>query len=94
MYAIRSYYALRNALEEHRSELDGIIHTVGVMGELVLSNPHYYVTLNIMGLVNVLELARVLQIKKVLYTSTGAVYGVVPGLAHETHTPNPSYNFV
>jgi nucleoside-diphosphate-sugar epimerase len=82
--------SLRNALEEHCSELDGIIHTVGVMGELVLSNPHYYVTLNIMGLVNVLELARMLQVKKVLYTSTGAVYGVVPGLARETHNPNPS----
>jgi nucleoside-diphosphate-sugar epimerase len=81
---------LRNSLEKHHGEIDGIIHTVGVMGELVLSNPHYYVTLNIMGLVNVLELARVLQVKKVLYTSTGAVYGVVPGLARETHTPNPT----
>ena len=81
---------LRNALEKHRGEIDGIIHTVGVMGELVLSNPHYHVTLNIMGLVNVLELARELQVRKVLYTSTGAVYGVVPGLARETHTPNPS----
>lgn len=82
--------ALRNALEQHHSEIDGIIHTVGVMGELVLSNPHYYVTLNIVGLVNVLELARILHVKKVLYTSTGAVYGVVQGLAHETHTPNPT----
>lgn len=81
---------LKNALEKHQREIEGIIHTVGVMAELVLSNPHYYVTLNIMGLVNVLELARALQLKKVLYTSTGAVYGVVQGLARETHTPNPT----
>lgn len=87
---VLDFATLRNALEQHRSDIDGIIHTVGVMGELVLSNPHYYVTLNIMGLVNVLELARVLQLKKVLYTSTGAVYGVVQGLARETHTPNPT----
>jgi nucleoside-diphosphate-sugar epimerase len=82
--------ALRTALEQYRNKLDGIIHTVGVMGELVLLNPHYHVTLNIMGLVNVLELARVLGINKVLYTSTGAVYGAVEGVADETHIPNPT----
>lgn len=81
---------LRAALEQHQTTLDGIIHTVGVMGELVLLDPHYYVTLNIMGLANVLELARVLGIKKVLYTSTGAVYGAVEGVADETQNPNPT----
>ncbi|MDX1489062.1 MAG: NAD(P)-dependent oxidoreductase [Acidiferrobacterales bacterium] len=81
---------LRAALEQYHTTLDGIIHTVGVMGELVLLNPHYHVTLNIMGLANVLELARVLGIKKVLYTSTGAVYGTVEGVADETQVPNPT----
>lgn len=82
--------ALRAALEQYQTTLDGIIHTVGVMGELVLLDPHYHVRLNIMGLANVLELARVLGIKKVLYTSTGAVYGAVESVANETQIPNPT----
>ncbi len=87
---VLDFPALRTALEEYGNTLDGVIHAVGVMGELVLSEPHYHVRLNILGLANVLELARMLGIKKVLYTSTGAVYGAVTGMPDETHLPSPT----
>lgn len=87
---VLDFAGLRTALEPYLPALDGIIHTVGVMGELVLLNPHHHVMLNVMGLANVLELARVLGIKKVLYTSSGAVYGAVEDVADETQAPDPT----
>ncbi len=76
--------ALREAFEHHHTTIDGVVHTVATMGEFVQMDPHQNINLNIMGLVNVLELARVFEIEKILYTSTGAVYGVVDGLPTET----------
>ncbi|MCZ6731022.1 MAG: NAD(P)-dependent oxidoreductase [Gammaproteobacteria bacterium] len=76
--------ALREALEYHHTNIDGVVHTVATMGEFVEMDPHQNVNLNVMGLVNVLEFSRVFEIEKVLYTSTGAVYGVVDGLPTES----------
>ncbi len=76
---------------KHRREIDGIIHTVGIMGEIVLENPHGHVALNIGGTHNVLEIARQFEIPKVVYTSTGAVYGAVTGtVSEDQYPPNPS----
>ena len=76
---------------QRKGEIDGILHTVGIMGEMVLNNPHGYVRLNIGGTHNMLEIARVFEIPKVVYTSTGAVYGAISGIASEdTHRPDPS----
>lgn len=73
---------------KHRQgEIDGILHTVGIMGELVADNPHANATLNICGTLNVLEIARQFAIPKVVYTSTGAVYGAVKGIAAENRFP-------
>jgi nucleoside-diphosphate-sugar epimerase len=61
------------------------------MGELVLENPYGNVNLNIAGTHNVLEIARQFEIPKVVYTSTGAVYGEVSGIIAEDAAPvNPS----
>ncbi len=76
--------ALREALEYHHTNIDGVVHTVATMGEFVEMDPHQNVNLNVMGLVNVLEFSRVFKIEKVLYTSTGAVYGMVDGLPTES----------
>ncbi len=81
---VLSLAELTDAFEQHRTSIDGIIHTVATMGEFVQIDPLYNVNLNVMGLVNVLELARVFQIEKILYTSSGAVYGVVDGLPTES----------
>ncbi len=81
---VLNFAALREAFEHHHTNIDGVVHTVATMGEFVEIDPHQNINLNVMGLVNVLELARVFEIEKVLYTSTGAVYGVVDGLPTES----------
>jgi nucleoside-diphosphate-sugar epimerase len=69
---------LTQVFKQHKGDIDGIIHTVGIMGEFVLENPHRNVALNIGGTHNV-------------YTSTGAVYGAVAGTVSEDKYPaNPS----
>jgi nucleoside-diphosphate-sugar epimerase len=87
---VLDFAGLTSAVKKYGNEIEGIIHTVGIMGELVQLNPHYNVKLNIMGLLNVLEVARIFGIKKVLYTSSGAVYGVVSGSASEANPIQPS----
>ncbi|MFQ5993739.1 MAG: NAD-dependent epimerase/dehydratase family protein [Acidiferrobacterales bacterium] len=87
---VLDFAALTDVFKTYGRDIEGVIHTVGVMGELVLDNPRHNVETNLMGLVNVLELARRLEVKKVVYTSTGAVYGVVDGFASEDNAPNPT----
>lgn len=82
---------LTEVFRQNQGEIDGIIHTVGIMGEIVLENPHRNVALNIGGTHNMLEIARQFEIPKVVYTSTGAVYGAVAGTVSEDRYPaNPS----
>jgi UDP-glucuronate 4-epimerase len=81
---------LTRFFNEHKSRIDGIIHTVGIMANFVLENPHRNVNLNVGGLLNMLEIGRIFGIKKVLYTSTGAVYGAADGIADEaSFHPSP-----
>ncbi len=77
-------------MSRHKGDIGGILHTVGIMGELVLENPYGNVALNIGGTHNILEIARQFEIPKVVYTSTGAVYGAVSGIvAEDQYPPNP-----
>jgi nucleoside-diphosphate-sugar epimerase len=88
---VMDFSGLTDAFKKYKHEIDGIIHTVGIMGELVLENPHRNVALNIGGTHNILEAARLFEIPKVVYTSTGAVYGAVSGAPSEDqYPPNPS----
>ena len=87
---VLDFARLTDVFSINKGKIDGIIHTVGIMGELVLENPHYNVRLNIAGTHNVLEIARQFNIPKVIYTSTGAVYGAVNGtVAEDQYPPNP-----
>jgi len=88
---VMDFPRLTEIFQQRKGEIDGIIHTVGIMGEIVLTNPHGNVKLNIAGTHNMLEIARLFGIPKVVYTSTGAVYGALPGIATEKeHQPNPA----
>lgn len=88
---VMDFAGLTAVFRQHKDAIDGIIHTVALMGEFVPINPHRNANLNIGGLLNVLELARIFGIKRVLYTSTGAVYGAAEGTASEDKDPpNPS----
>ncbi len=89
--SVMDYPHLTDIFQSFRGRIEGIIHTVGIMGELVLENPYGNVQLNIGGTQNVLEIARQFEISKVVYTSTGAVYGAASGHAQEdTYPVNPS----
>lgn len=82
---------LTDTFRRFGGEIGGIIHTVGIMGEIVQTNPHRHVSLNVGGTVNAVELARQFGIPKVVYTSTGAVYPPVPGIvAEDDYQPHPS----
>jgi nucleoside-diphosphate-sugar epimerase len=88
---VMDFPRLTEVFRQHKGEIDGIIHTVGIMGEFVLENPHKNVTINIGGTQNILEIARLFEIPKIVYTSTGAVYGAMAGTASEDkNLPNPS----
>lgn len=88
---VMDFPALSQVFRQHKDEIEGIIHTVAILGEFVTDNPHRNVTLNIVGFLNVLELARMFNIRKILYTSTGAIYGPAKGTASESRNPpNPA----
>ena len=88
---VMDFLGLTGIFRQYKHEIDGIIHTVALMGEFVPINPHRNVMLNIGGLLNILELARMFDIKKVLYTSTGAVYGAAAGtVSEDKNPPNPA----
>jgi nucleoside-diphosphate-sugar epimerase len=59
-----------------QENVDRVIHTATLFGLTrgVQENPYDGIKLNIMGTANVLEVARVLGLKRVVLTSTGAVY--------------------
>ena len=87
---VMDFPCLTEIFKKYNNEIDGILHTVGVMGELVLENPYANVRLNIGGTHNILEIARLFEIPKVVYTSTGAVYGAVSGtVAEDQYPPSP-----
>ena len=88
---VLNFDGLTAAFNRFQKEIDGIIHTVGIMGEIVLEDPLANVQTNVSGTHNILECARRFEIPKVVYTSTGAVYGAVSGIVSEDqYPPNPS----
>lgn len=86
---VLDFARLISIVKESKEKIEGIIHTVAIMGEFVALNPHYNIKLNVNGLLNILEIARLCGIKKVIYTSTGAVYGEIEGIANEGKQVNP-----
>jgi len=88
---VMDFPRLADLCRQNRGKVQGILHTVGIMGELVLENTYRNVALNIGGTHNILEIARQFEIPRVVYTSSGAVYGAVPGIVAEDQAPlNPA----
>lgn len=74
------------------NEIEGIIHTPAEMASpRYWNNPYRSTYLNVVGTLNLLEFARLYQVPKFLYVSSGAVYGEVKDSPSElTHPVNPS----
>ena len=87
------YPRLVDVFQTYGSKIEGIIHTAAVSagGSQFLDNPHRGVTINVIGTLNLLEVARSFNVKKMVYTSTCGVYGGAEGPLSETKTPlNPT----
>ena len=69
---MRDLPALLSALK--RCSVDTIVATAGLIGKRVAENSYTGATNNILGTINVLEAARLLSLKRVVYVSTFGVY--------------------
>ena len=69
---MRDLPALINTLQGFR--VDTVVHTAGLIGGRVAANSYTGTTNNILGTVHVLEAARLLGLKRVVYVSTFGVY--------------------
>lgn len=59
-----------------KKKIDTIIHLAAQAGvRYSMVNPQKYINSNILGFVNVIELSKMLKIKKLIYASSSSVYG-------------------
>jgi UDP-glucose 4-epimerase len=67
-----------------------IAHTAALVGAVSNKNPPQSVHVNVIGTLNVIEAARLMKVKRVVYTSAKGVYGYITGeYAHPTYKPVP-----
>ena len=63
------------AIKKH--QVTHVVHAAAFVGAVSAGNPALSIQVNVMGLVNVLEAARALDVKRVVFTSAKGVYGPV-----------------
>lgn len=85
--SILDYPHLVNTFHEFGNRTEGIIHTAGVIAYQTTANPHYSVMVNTVGSLNILEVARIFGVNKVVCIGSGAVYGEAKGILSEEKTP-------
>src|SRR6185369_7985155 len=56
-----------------------VVHAAAFVGAVSAANPALSIQVNVLGLVNILEAARALNVKRVVFTSAKGVYGPVTG---------------
>ena len=82
---------LVGTIKKFGNKIEGIIHTSAITATpYYWSNPYESTTLNVTGTLNILEIARIFNIEKVVYISSGAVYGEAEGKVSEAYPVNPS----
>src|SRR5213594_2428737 len=69
---MRDLPALIQALKNF--DVDTIVHTAGLIGKRVAENSYTGSTNNILGTINVLEAARLIGLRRIVYVSTFGVY--------------------
>jgi UDP-glucose 4-epimerase len=62
-----------------RHKVTHIVHSAAFVGAVSAANPALSIQVNVMGLVNILEAARVLDVRRVVFTSAKGVYGPLVG---------------
>lgn len=76
--------SLLHAIKKH--QITHIVHAAGLVSALAHANPPLGVQVNVVGTVNILEAARLFDIKRIVFTSAKGVYGTFPG-----EYGNPTY---
>lgn len=74
---ILDFPRLLEAIKKHG--VTHIVHAAALVGAVSQQNPAFSIQVNVMGMVNVLEAARLFDVKRVVYTSAKGVYGAVSG---------------
>jgi UDP-glucose 4-epimerase len=73
-----------------RHQVTHIVHAAAFVGAVSQANPALSVQVNVMGMVNVLEAARLFEVRRVVYTSAKGVYGPAVGeYGFPTYKPVP-----
>lgn len=68
---------LLGAIKTHK--ITHIVHAAGFVGAVSAANPAQSIQVNVMGTVNVLEAAKLFDVKRLVYTSAKGVYGPILG---------------
>jgi UDP-glucose 4-epimerase len=68
---------LLDVIKRHR--VTHIVHAAAFVGAVSAANPALSIQVNVMGTVNVLEAARLFDIKRLVYTSAKGIYGPILG---------------
>jgi UDP-glucose 4-epimerase len=58
-----------------RNKITHIVHAAAFVGAVSAANPALSINVNVMGTVNVLEAARLMDVHRVVYTSAKGIYG-------------------
>ena len=72
---VLDYENLERTIREH--SVEAIIHTAAILIAGARENPLNAIKVNVLGTANVLEAARKMDAKKVVYTSSGQVYAIL-----------------
>jgi UDP-glucose 4-epimerase len=63
-----------------------IVHTAALVGAVSNKNPPQSIHVNVIGTLNIVEAARLMKVKRIVYTSAKGVYGYISGeYAHPTY---------
>jgi UDP-glucose 4-epimerase len=80
--------ALVHAMGRHH--ITRVVHMAALLIGECQANPYQGFKVNVEGTVNVLEAARLTDVRRVVYTSSKSVYGAVPApFGHPTYAPLP-----
>jgi len=80
---------LMNIVKENN--IDVIIHTATILGQETKANPRRAAMVNAQGTINVFETARLLELKKVVWASAGAIF--TAGKYKEEYIPNDAPHY-
>ncbi|HMN70289.1 MAG TPA: NAD-dependent epimerase/dehydratase family protein [Rhodoblastus sp.] len=84
---IRGDILRMNEIYDCLEGIDGVFHVAGYLSIPLYENPTVGLDVNVRGMQNVLEACRYRSVKKVVFSSTGAVYGAGDGKEFLEDTP-------